>query len=131
MTPHIGHERSRKASARVTNLAMEIRVLLACVVLTILAVAADVPQREIHGAHGIILPPPPSTEAKPVTETVAGHTVTDPYRWLEDQNSPETRAWIDGQMRYTEQYLSQVKIRPEIVKRLTELEHVETVFERS
>ena len=92
-----------------------------------MAVAADVPQREIHGAHGIILPPPPPTEVKPVTDTVAGHTLTDPYRWLEDQNSPQTRTWIDAQMRYTEQYLSQVKVRPEIVKRLNELEHVETV----
>jgi prolyl oligopeptidase len=106
---------------------METRLLLACVLLTFFATAADVPQREVRGAHGITLPPPPATEAKPVTETVAGHTLTDPYRWLEDQDSPETRAWIDAQMHYTEQYLSQVKIRPDIVKRLTELEHVETV----
>ena len=106
---------------------MEIRLLFAGLVLALMAVAADVPQREIHGTHGITLPPPPPTEVKPVTDTVAGHTLTDPYRWLEDQNSPQTRAWIDAQMRYTEQYLSQVKVRPEIVKRLTELEHVETV----
>ena len=62
-----------------------------------------------------------------MTDTVSGHTLTDPYRWLEDQKSPETRAWINSQMQYTEQYLSQVKVRPEIVKRLTELEHVEAV----
>src|SRR3954464_11528999 len=107
---------------------MKIRVLLACALLSLFAtLAANLPSKEVHGAHGITLPPPPPTAAKPVTDEVSGHSLTDPYRWLEDQDSPETRAWIDSQMRYTQQYLSQVKIRPEIVKRLTELEHVETV----
>jgi len=89
------------------------------------AFAADKPS-EVKGGNGIILPPPPPTEAKPVTETVQGTTLTDPYRWLEDAKSPETRAWIGEQMKYTEQYLSQVKIRPEIVNELTKLERVET-----
>jgi prolyl oligopeptidase len=107
---------------------MNIRVVFACALLSLFAaLAANLPSKEIHGAHGITLPPPPPTAAKPVTDEVSGHTLTDPYRWLEDQDSPETRAWIDSQMHYTQQYLSQVKIRPEIVKRLTELEHVETV----
>ena len=54
-------------------------------------------------------------------------TVTDPYRWLEDSKSPATRAGsLNSQMKYTEDYLSQVKIRPEIVKRLTELVRVES-----
>jgi prolyl oligopeptidase len=88
--------------------------------------AADKPS-QIRGANGITLPPPPPTAVKPVTDTVAGQTLTDPYRWLEDQQSPDTRTWITSQMRYTEEYLSQVKIRPEIVKRLTELERVETL----
>ncbi len=59
-------------------------------------------------------------------EKFGDKTVTDPYRWLEDSKSPETRAWIDSQMAYTEKYLSQVKNRPEIAKRLTELLHVES-----
>jgi prolyl oligopeptidase len=80
----------------------------------------------IEGGNGITLPPPPPTEAKPVTETLHGVTVTDPYRWLEDAQSPATREWIAAQMKYTEQYFDQLKIRPEIVKRLTELVRVET-----
>src|SRR5436305_11825746 len=107
---------------------MKIRVLLSCALLFLFAaLAANLPSKEVHGAHGITLPPPPPTAAKPVTDEVSGHSLTDPYRWLEDQNSPETRAWIDAQMHYTQQYLSQVKVRPEIVKRLAELHHVETV----
>lgn len=108
---------------------MKILVFLALTLIASMAlIAADIPsKKEVRGAHGILLPPPPATEVKPVTDEVSGHTLTDNYRWLEDQNSPDTRAWIDQQMHYTEQYLSQVKIRPEIVKRLTELHHVETI----
>ncbi len=80
----------------------------------------------IEGGNGVTLPPPPPTEVKPVTETIHGVTITDPYRWLEDAQSPATRAWIAAQMKYTEDYLAQVKIRPEIVKRLNELMRVET-----
>lgn len=80
----------------------------------------------IEGGNGVTLPPPPPTEAKPVIETINGRSITDPYRWLEDQNSPATRNWIAAQMKYTEEYMAQVKVRPEIVKRLTELVRVET-----
>ncbi len=72
------------------------------------------------------MPPPPTTKVEPVTETIHGVTLTDPYRWLEDAKSPATRAWLAAQMKYTEDYLSQVKIRPEVVKRLTELMRVES-----
>jgi prolyl oligopeptidase len=99
--------------------------LLAFLLLTVLALAADKPS-EIKGGNGIILPPPPTAEVKPVTEDIHGTTITDPYRWLEDSKSPETRSWIGEEMKYTEQYLSQVKIRPEIVSELTRLERVDS-----
>ena len=98
-------------------------LLLLCVAN--ISIAADKPA-EIHGGNGVVLPPPPPTEVEPVTETIHGVTITDPYRWLEDSKSPATRAWLTTQMKYTEDYLSQVKIRPEVVKRLTELMHVES-----
>jgi len=98
--------------------------LLVFLLLALFAFAADQPS-EVKGGNGIILPAPPLTETKPVTENIHGTTLTDPYRWLEDAKSPETRAWIGQQMKYTEQYLSQVKIRPEIVTALTQLERVE------
>lgn len=106
------------------------RILLPFLMLTVVSIAilaADVPKQEVHGGHGIVLPPPPPSQVEPVTDEVSGHSLTDNYRWLEDGTSPQTRAWIDSQMKYTEDYLNQVKVRPEIVKRLTELEHVEQV----
>jgi len=80
----------------------------------------------IHGKTGIGLPAPPATATAPVTEDVQGMSVTDPYRWLEDAKSEKTRAWINTQMRYTQQYLDQLKIRPQIARQLTELQRVDS-----
>jgi prolyl oligopeptidase len=99
--------------------------LLVLLLLALFAFAADKPY-EVKGGNGIVLPPPPPTEAKPVSEDIQGTTIIDPYRWLEDAKSPSTRAWIEEQMKYTKQYLSQVKIRPEIINGLTKLERVES-----
>jgi prolyl oligopeptidase len=79
----------------------------------------------IHGANGITLPPPPVAAVHPVTDDYNGTKVVDNYRWLEDAKSPETRAWIDEENKYTQQYLSHVTIRPEMVSRLTQLQRVD------
>jgi prolyl oligopeptidase len=71
------------------------------------------------------LPPPPASPTHPVTDDYHGTSIVDPYRWLEDAKSPQTRAWIAAQNQYTTSYLSQVKIRPEIIEQLTSLERVE------
>jgi prolyl oligopeptidase len=80
----------------------------------------------IHGRNGVELGPPPSVVVKTVTDVVGGHTITDNYRWLEDQNSPETREFLRAQMKYTDGYLSQLSgLRERITKRLTELSRVD------
>ena len=50
-----------------------------------------------------------------------GTVVADPYRWLEDANSAETKAWVDAQNRVTHAYLAQIPERERIKARLTEL----------
>ncbi len=57
---------------------------------------------------------PPATRRDNVSETLHGTTLTDPYRWLEDQTSPETRAWIDAQNQYTKSFLETLPTRAEI-----------------
>jgi prolyl oligopeptidase len=84
----------------------------------------------IHGKSGISLPAPPATEKQPVADTykVAGApdvTVTDPYRWLEDAKSPATRAYIAAQNTYTQKYLDQVKILPEVRTQMAALLRVD------
>jgi prolyl oligopeptidase len=46
-------------------------------------------------------PKPPATRVQEVTDAVHGVAITDPYRWLEDGSSAETRAWVTGQNAYT------------------------------
>ncbi len=54
-------------------------------------------------------------------DTYHGTTVADPYRWLENPDSPETRAWIEAQNKLTAEYLAQIPARDRIQQRLTKL----------
>src|SRR5215469_10052640 len=63
----------------------------------------------------------------PVTRTTNhvddyhGVAVADPYRWLEDDNSPETKAWVESQNKVTFGYLKEIPRRDAIRKRLEQL----------
>jgi prolyl oligopeptidase len=83
------------------------------------------PPAAIHGENGITLPAPPVAAIKVVTDDYAGTKIEDPYRWLEDAKSPETRAWIDQENAYTQQYLSQLTTMPQISSQLTALMRVD------
>ncbi len=50
-----------------------------------------------------------------------GTEVADPYRWLEDDNSAETLAWVTAQNQVTRNYLEQIPYRSQIKQRLQEL----------
>ena len=70
---------------------------------------------------------PPATRSEEVKDAYGATTVADPYRWLEDQKSPETRAWIDEQNKYSESFLRAFPRRDAIKKRITELLKIETI----
>ncbi len=78
----------------------------------------------IHGRGGITLGAPPHADAMPVKDNYFGTTIVDNYRWLEDANSPKTKALIDEENAYTGQYLKQARIRSQAADDLDALEHV-------
>ena len=66
------------------------------------------------GEPEIDVPPPPPTEVREVVDTLHGVEIPDPYRWLEDQEAPETRAWIDAQNAHTDTVLGMLPGREEL-----------------
>jgi prolyl oligopeptidase len=71
---------------------------------------------------------PPPTPVEPVTEVLHGIEITDPYRWLEDQNSPRTRKWLDEQAAYTHAYFAAIPERERIRTRVRELLAIKEVI---
>ena len=63
----------------------------------------------------------PRSETVNVTDNYHGVPVSDPYRWLEDDNSKRTKAWVEKQNSFTNSYLRRIPFRRKIEKRLTEL----------
>ncbi len=61
----------------------------------------------------------PVTVTGNVADTIFGTIVPDPYRWLEDDRSDETAAWVKEQNRVTFGYLGKIPYREEIRNRLT------------
>ena len=63
----------------------------------------------------------PAARKSDVVDDYHGTRVPDPYRWLEDPDSPESRAWIEAQNRLTAAYLAEIPARATIRQRLTKL----------
>ncbi|MFS8875473.1 prolyl oligopeptidase family serine peptidase [Synechococcus sp. R5-13] len=64
---------------------------------------------------------PPSYPDPTVVDIYHGQAVPDPYRWLEDLDSEQTRAWIEAQNQLTFDYLRQIPARQRLLERLTQL----------
>ena len=63
----------------------------------------------------------PQTKKSDQKDQYFGKTVADPYRWLEDDNSEETKAWVIAQNKVTENYLSEIPFKEKVRQRLDEL----------
>lgn len=63
----------------------------------------------------------PETKKGNQADTYFGTKVFDPYRWLEDDNSAETKAWVAAQNKITQSYLSAIPFRDQVRKRLEEM----------
>jgi prolyl oligopeptidase len=71
-----------------------------------------------QAASKLVYPP---TRTDDVVDTLHGVAVPDPYRWLEDDNSPETKAWVQAQNKVTFDFLKAIPQRDAIRQRMTQL----------
>ena len=69
----------------------------------------------------------PATRKSEVADDYHGTSIADPYRWLEDDNSDETKAWVKAQNAVTFDYLKSIPQRDSIKERLTKLWNYERV----
>jgi len=63
----------------------------------------------------------PDTKKENVVDDYNGAKVEDPYRWLEDDNSEQTKAWVKEENKVTFDYLSRIPYREKIKKRIEEM----------
>lgn len=63
----------------------------------------------------------PTTKTVDQTDEYFGVKVADPYRWLENLNSADTKTWVEQQNKLTFSYLEKIPIRAQLKSRLTEL----------
>jgi prolyl oligopeptidase len=63
----------------------------------------------------------PAAPRQDLTEVIHGETVEDPYRWLEDAGSQQTRDWLSAQDELYGSYLAGLTARDRLAARLTEL----------
>ena len=56
-----------------------------------------------------------------------GEKVSDPYRWLENDTSAQTAAWVEAENKVTNAYLQKIPFREKLLKRLTELSSYERI----
>lgn len=63
----------------------------------------------------------PETKKVNQEDNYFGTMVKDPYRWLEDDNSAETKAWVKAENKVTEDYLSKIPFREKVKEKLKEM----------
>jgi len=90
---------------------MKLRILLIAIVMTSMTFNSIAQTRISY----------PDTRKMDTADSYFGKSVADPYRWLEDDNSDETKAWVTAQNKVTFGYLNQIPERPQLRNRLTEL----------
>ncbi len=63
----------------------------------------------------------PNTKETDQTDNYFGTEIKDPYRWLEDDNSDETKQWVLEENKITDEYISKIPYRNKVKERLTQL----------
>ncbi|HEU5479034.1 MAG TPA: prolyl oligopeptidase family serine peptidase [Candidatus Tumulicola sp.] len=97
----------RRAARSATSLGLAIAVLGAAV-----PAAAQMPNERLQY---------PAAHRDSTVDDYFGARVPAPYRWMEDENSPEVRSWVEEENAVTAAYMDRVPLRDAFKKRLTDL----------
>lgn len=92
--------------------------------ITLASCTKDIKQKTIQVNY-------PETVKKPVVDTIFNTAITDNYRWLEDDKSKQTEAWVKAQNAVTFDYLNKIPYRTQLKSRLSEMinyERIETPY---
>ena len=100
-----------------------IRKIQALVGLTIFVACATATQPPKATTKATV----PASQSQPVVETLHGVTVTDPYRWLEDQEAPATRDWITRENAYTDAMIGGLPQKQAAAARVEEMLNTDQV----
>ncbi len=76
---------------------------------------------QTEGSSGGVRLAYPTTRTVGTVDNYFGTKVPDPYRWLEDDNSPEVAAWVEAQNKVTFSYLEKIPYRQQLKERLEKL----------
>lgn len=69
----------------------------------------------------------PKAEKVNTVDVYFGTEVADPYRWLENDTSAATAAWVEAENKVTNEYLAQIPFRKQLLERLTNLANYEKI----
>lgn len=69
----------------------------------------------------------PKAEKDGTVDEYFGVKVADPYRWLENDTSQQTTAWVEAENKVTNAYLQKIPFREKLLKRMTELVNYEKI----
>lgn len=103
-----------------------VRVSLSFLLLSLATACLAQGPRPSNDAASAVMGPPKAA-VNEVKETINGVEIVDPYRWLEDQNSPETRAWIDAENAYSDSLMARVPGRAELKQKVAALLKIDTM----
>lgn len=96
---------------------------LVCLFLFVAAISAEDNSASTTSAPTA----PPKAKTDTVEDTVQGHRISDPYRWLEDPISADTQEYVRQELAYTRSILDPLAGRDQIQKRLTRLLSIGTI----
>ena len=102
-------------------------MILASLITTACAGHQTPVEQATQNPSQLSLAPHPDNKPGDDFDMLWGEKVPDPYRWLENGDDPEVQAWAKAQDKRARDYFSQLPLRDWFVKRLNELERVDTI----